>query len=191
MLSEPDSQDGSIFLLHSQDGSGLECSSAVAPGSLIRGRTLVGPLSYGGIGGSCPGLSSALGDRCDILRGWPDSGTCCLPRRIEGLDEVPRREAAPVSAAANGGGHVGRLSVFVRLMAADHPPRKVERLLEKAHRRVACRWSVAIPDSKNMNACASSGSNAPAPSALPAPRHSEAAVPTPTTRVAVSSRIRF
>jgi hypothetical protein len=74
VLSEPDSQDGSFFLLHSQDGSGLECSRPLCRDRSYEDATLVGPLSYGRIGGSCPGLSAALGHRCDILRGWPESG---------------------------------------------------------------------------------------------------------------------
>lgn len=96
---------------------------AVSSGLRIRRRTLDGPLSHGRTGGSCPRLSPALGHRCDILRGWPDSGTCCLPRCIEGLDEVPRREAAPVSAAADSGRYVGRGALICRFERARERPK--------------------------------------------------------------------
>jgi hypothetical protein len=67
VLSEPDSQDGSFFLLHSQDGSALECSKPLRRDPSYEGALWSAHFHTGELAVHVPG--------CPDL--WGTDATCC------------------------------------------------------------------------------------------------------------------
>jgi hypothetical protein len=67
VLSEPDSQDGSFFLLHSQDGSGLECSRPLRRDHSYEGALWSAHFHTGELAAHVPG--------CPLL--WGIDATYC------------------------------------------------------------------------------------------------------------------